>query len=125
MPAIKYRSLGSISGETTNTQAPFSKRGRDRDAAQAFIFECDEADPITAIAHIQGSVDEPPLTRSRQDPFPPSGENLTWADLVELDFVDEGGEIFVQIEAEVAQVRVVVKPGNYTSGKIKKILTMI
>lgn len=125
MVARAYHNLGAINGEGVNGMIPYSKRGKDQDRYQTFIFDCDGADPFTGVVHLQGSVDAPPITQGRNVPLPsPSGSNLLWSDIAELDFTDEGGKIFLQIEVEMAQVRVVVKTGNYTSGRINQVLTM-
>ena len=125
MVARAYHNLGAIGGEAENRLVPYSKRGKDQDRFQTFIFDCDELDPFTGIVHLQGSVNEPPVRQSRATPSATlAGEDLLWSDIVELDFDTEGGEIFVQIEIEMAQVRVVVKTGNYTAGRIKQIRTM-
>ena len=67
---------------------------------------------------MQGSNDEPLHTT-------PTGQRI-WADLVELTFdgVPPIGNIFLQTDIEVAQVRVVCKAGNYTSGRLTAIRTM-
>ncbi len=118
MVARAYHDLGAVGGETEGSRMPYSTRGNDADRFQNFIFECDPADPFTGIVHIQISQDEPPADQSN------TGADLTWADLAALDFVSEGGTVFVQFEVEAAMVRRVVKTGNYTAGKIKSIKTM-
>ncbi len=117
MPSYDYHNLGGINGVVDGPQVPYSKRGHDKDRVQLFIFECDPADPFTALVHVQVSVDEPPVTEG-------GGGDLTWSDVAQLDFVNEGGNVFLQLDVEAAQVRAVCKTGNYTGGTLKSIKTM-
>lgn len=117
MVAYAYENLGGISGVVDNPRVAYSKRGRDRDRFQNFIFECDSAKPFSGIVHIQGSLDAPPQDsgiRNKQT----SPETLTWADVASLEFTTEGGTIFVQFEVEFAHVRAVCRPGNYWSAAL-------
>ena len=133
MPALRFEDIGGLVGDPTGAadratrQVAGTRRGRDRDALQTFIIECDPTDALTAIVHLQASVDSPPITRSRQDPFPPLGEDLLWSDLVTLDFTAEGGIIFLQLEVESATHRFIIKAqsGPFPSGRILRIQTMI
>lgn len=118
MVARAYHDLGGVSSETDGARVPYSSRGNDKDRFQNFVFECDPLYPFTGIVHVQISQDEPPADQTDR------GENLTWSDLASLDFVNEGGTVFVQFEVEAAMIRRVVKAPNYTSGKIKSIKTM-
>ena len=117
MPALAYESLGGISGVTTGNQAPYSKRSRDRDRYQNFIFEVDSADPFTGTAFLQISQDAPPTSGSQQD-----SDALTWSDVAKLEFVAESENIFLQIEIEAAQIRIICP--TYVGGKIKNIKSM-
>ena len=134
MPALRFEDLGGFIVDPTDTMAPFdlvtrqvasTKRGRDRDALQTFVIECDPNDPITAIVHLQASVDSPPITRTRQDPFPPLGVDLLWSNLVTLAFTAESGIIFLQLEVESATHRFRIEGGNLTAGRILRIQTMV
>ena len=116
MVARAYHDLGAVNGETVGAKIPYSARGHDKDQSMNFVFECEPTDPFTGVVHIQISQDEPPTSGD--------GSELIWADLAMLDFVNEGGTIFVQFEVEAAMVRRVVKTGNYTSGRINAIKTM-
>lgn len=118
MVALAYENLGGIGGEVEGAQAPYSKRGRDRDLVQNFVFEADPTDPFTGTVHLQISQDQPP-TGSSTD-----GKDLTWSDVAVLVFVAEDQNIFLQLEVETPQIRMIVKPGNYVSGKIKNIKSM-
>ena len=118
MVARAYHDLGAVSGETTGARVPYSMRGNDADRFQNFVFECDPADPFTGIVHLQISQNEPPADQGD------TGANLVWSDVASLDFVAEGGTIFLQIEIDAAMIRRVVKTGNYTGGMIKSIRTM-
>jgi len=125
MPAIKFVDLGGLVGVAATGQVASTARGRNRDALQTFNIECDPGDPLTAIVHLQASVDTPPITRSRQEAFPALGEDLLWADLVTMDFVAEAGTIFLQLEVESSAHRFIIKAGNFTSGRILRIQTMV
>lgn len=117
MVAYAYENIGGISGVANNPRVAYSKRGRDRDRFQNFMFECDPANPFSGIVHIQGSLDEPPQEagiRNKQ----PAPENLTWADIASLEFTTEGGTIFTQFEIELAHVRAVCRTGNYWSAAL-------
>lgn len=118
MPARDYPDLGGIGGEQNNPATDYSPRGLDRDRIQTFVFEDDLTDPFIGTIHLQGSNDEPLSTTPE--------ENRIWADLVELTFDGNPplGNIFVETAIEVAQVRVVCKTGNYTSGRITNIRSM-
>lgn len=118
MVARAYHDLGGVAGESDGVRAPYSSRGHDKDRFQNFVFECDPADPFTGVVHLQLSQDEPPADSSNV------GANLTWSDIARLDFSNEGGTIFLQVEIEAAMVRRVVKVGDYTSGKVLSIKTM-
>lgn len=112
MPARDYPNLGGIGGEQNNPQVDYSPRGLDRDSVQTFVFEDDLADPLVATLHLQGSNDAPLNTT-------PDADRI-WVDLVELIFdgTPPVGNIFVETDIEVAQVRLVCKTGNYTSGRL-------
>lgn len=132
MPALRFEDIGGLVGDTAGTvdratrQVASTKRGRDRDALQTFIIECDPSGGgLTGTLHLQASVDSPPITRSRQDPFPPLGEDLLWSDLVTLVFTAETGTIFLQLEVESAQHRFIFKAQAGLSGRILRIQTMI
>lgn len=112
MPSYAYENLGGISGVSNNASKPYSKRSRDADRIQNFIFECDNADPFTGVVHVQGTLSDP------------QAGSAIWADVARLTFTNEGGTCFLQLELELASVRIVCKQGNYTSGKIKSIHTM-
>lgn len=117
MVAYAYESLGGISGVTENPRVAYSKRGRDRDRYQNFMFDGDPARPFSGVIHVQGSLDAPPQEtgiRNKQ----PSQENLLWSDIARMEFTQEGGNIFLQLEIELAHVRVVCKPGDYWSAVI-------
>ena len=118
MPARDYPDLGGIGGVQNNPATDYSPRGLDKDRVQTFVFEDDPADPFIGTIHLQGS-NSPPLNTTPDD-------ELLWADLVELTFdgVPPIGNIFVETAIEVAQVRVVCKTGNYTSGRIIRIRSM-
>lgn len=116
MVALAYENLGGIGGEVEGAQAPYSKRGRDRDRFQNFIFECDATDPFTGIVYLQISQDEPPTGDNT------AGADLTWSNVAKLDFAAEGENIFLQIEVEAPQIRMVCT--SYTSGKILNIKSM-
>lgn len=113
MPSYAYENLGGISGVGSTAAKPYSKRGRDSDRFQNFIFECDSTAPFTGVVHVQGSLNDPQATT-----------DTTWADIARLTFTNEGGTCFVQFEIELAAIRVVCKQGNYTGGKIRSIHTM-
>ncbi len=59
-------------------------------------------------------------------PFIPWEDERVWADLVSLTFdgIAPIGNIFLETDVEVAQVRLVCKTGNYTSGRIIRCHTM-
>jgi len=114
MPSYAYENLGGITGVGVTGAKPYSKRGKDRDRYQNFIFECDPLTPFTGVVHVQGSLSDP------QE----ASETTTWADIARLTFTNEGGTCFVQFELELAAIRVNCKQGNYTGGKIKSIHTM-
>lgn len=114
MVAIAYTSLGGISGATELDRAPYSKRGRDADRFQTFMFFCSEDRPFSGIVHLQGSVDEPPQAQAIKNKANVQ-EDLNWVDVVEIEFTNEGGSFFVQTELELAHFRVVCRPGNYWS----------
>lgn len=118
MPARDYPNLGGIGGVQNNAPVAYSPRGLDRDRIQTFVFQDDPADPFIGTIHLQGSNDAPLSTT-------PEAERI-WADLVELTFdgVPPIGNIFIETFIEVAQVRVVCKAGNYTSGRIINIRSM-
>ncbi len=118
MPARDYPDLGGIGGVQNNPARDYSPRGLDRDRIQTFVFEDDLAAPFEGTIHLQGSNDEPLSTT-------PESERI-WADLVELTFngISPVGNIFVETAIEVAQVRVVCKTGNYTSGRIANVRSM-
>lgn len=118
MPARDYPDLGGIGGVQNNPATDYSPRGLDKDRVQTFVFEDNPADPFVGTIHLQGS-NSPPLNTTPED-------ELLWADLVELTFdgVAPIGNIFVETAIEVAQVRVVCKTGNYTSGSITRIRSM-
>ena len=114
MVAYQYEDLGGISGVIEGAAKPYSKRSRDHDRFQNFHFQCDPNAPFSGVVHIQGSLSDPASTKS----------DTKWADIAQLTFVNEGGNSFLQIEVELASVRVVCKQGNYTSGRIISIQTM-
>jgi len=116
MVARAYADLGGIGGEQTNPEQDYSPRGKDQDRIQTFVFECDSGDPLTALLHLQGSNDAPLSTT-------PAGDRV-WVDLLSMDVDAEGGTFFVETSIEVAQVRLVCKAGNYTSGKLLRSRTM-
>ena len=118
MPARDYADLGGVGGVQDNPPQDYSPRGKDLDRVQTFVFEDDPADPFIGTIHLQGSNDAPLNTT-------PASERI-WADLVELTFdgVPPIGNFFVQTDIEVAQVRIVCKAGNYTSGRLTAIRTM-
>lgn len=116
MVALAYENLGGIGGEVEGAQAPYSKRGRDRDRFQNFIFECDSTAPFTGTVYLQISQDEPPIG----DAAP--GKDLAWSDVAKLDFVTEGENIFLQLEVEATQIRMICT--SYTSGRILNIKSM-
>ena len=120
MVALAYENLGGISGVVEGDQAPYSKRGRDRDRFQNFIFECDPANPFSGTVYLQISQDEPPQALVRG--VPPAGNDLIWADVARLVFDAEDGNIFLQIEVETAQIRMICT--NYLSGNILNIKSM-
>ncbi len=98
MVAIAYENLGGIGGEVEGSQAPYSKRGRDRDRHQSFVFECDPDNPFTGIVYLQMSQDEPPQATTRG--VSPTGKDLAWSDVAKLDFTAEDGNIFLELEME-------------------------
>lgn len=122
MPSYDYHNLGGISTISDGPQVPYSKRGHDQDRFQNFVFECDSASPFTGVVHLQISQNEPPLSGT--------GADLTWCDIARLEFANEGGTIFLQVEIEAAQIRAVAKsaaeePINAgLAGAIKTITTM-
>ena len=118
MPARDYPDLGGIGGVQNNSAVPYSPRGLDKDRIQTFCFEDDLADPFIGTVHLQGS-NSPPLNTT------PDDERL-WVDLVALTFdgVPPLGNVFVETFIEVAEVRVVCKTGNYTSGRIIRVRSM-
>lgn len=118
MPAISYKQFGPIASVYTSPSFASSVRGRSRAGLQTFNIECDPNNPVTATVTIQGTVD-PPLEKTKGIP------KSSWADITKIQFTGEGGTIFVEIEIEAAQLRIVVKDGDYTSGTISKITTMI
>ena len=122
MVALAYEDLGGIGGEVEGAQAPYSIRGRDKDRFQNFIFSCDPTDPFTGTVYLQISQDEPPQALTRG--VAPTGKNLAWSDVAKLDFVSEGENIFLQLEVEATQIRMIVKSGDYGSGKILNIKSM-
>ena len=121
MPALAYENLGGISGVIEGNQAPYSKRGRDRDRHQTFIFECDSTNPFTGTVFLQISQDSPPLSTSRVSTVS-SGADLIWSDVAKLEFVAESEIIFLEIEVEATQIRMVCP--TYVGGKILNIKTM-
>lgn len=125
MPAIKYVDIGGLAGEGSTRAVASTRRGRDRDALQSFVIECDPGDPVTATLHLQASVDVPPLTFSRTDPFPPLGADLLWSDITTIVLTAEAGTFFLQHEVEAAEHRFIIKAGNYTAGRILRIQTMV
>lgn len=118
MVALAYENLGGIGGEVEGAQAPYSKRGRDKDRFQNFVFEIDPTDPFTGTVFLQISQDEPPTGDASH------GKDLTWSDVAKLEFVAEDQNIFLQLEVETPQIRMIVKPGDYVSGSIKNIKSM-
>ncbi len=118
MVALAYENLGSIGGEVEGAQAPYSKRGRDKDRFQCFIFEAEPADPFTGTVYLQISQDKPPVGDNSH------GKDLTWSDVAKLEFAAEDQNIFLQLEVETPQIRMIVKPGDYGSGIIKNIKSM-
>lgn len=120
MVAIAYENLGGIGGVVEGNQAPYSKRGRDRDRHQNFVFECDPNDPFTGIVYLQMSQDEPPQATTRG--VSPTGKDLTWSNVAKLNFDDEGENIFLELEMEAPQVRIICT--DYTSGRILNIKSM-
>jgi hypothetical protein len=118
MVARAYPDLGGIGGVQNNPETDYSPRGLDQDSIQTFVFEDDPIAPFVGTIHLQGSNDEPLSTT-------PSSERI-WVDLVEITF--DGmvpiGNIFVETDIEVSQVRVVCKTGNYTSGRIISVRSM-
>ena len=121
MPALAYENLGGISSEIEGNQAPYSKRGRDRDRHQTFIFECDATDPFTGTVFLQISQDTPPISTSRTSSVA-TGKDLIWSDVARLEFVAEVETIFLEIEVEATQVRILCP--TYVGGKILNIKTM-
>lgn len=122
MVARAYHDLGAVNGETVGSKVPYSSRGSDRNQTQNFVFECNETQPFTGTVYLQISQEEPPQKESRNDPV--TGDNLVWTDVARLEFDDEGGNIFLQINIEAAMIRRVCKPGDYVSGRIDSIWTM-
>jgi len=118
MVALAYENLGGIGGEVEGAQAPYSIRGRDRDRFQNFIFECDSANPFTGTVYLQISQDAPPTGDNT------AGGDLTWADVAKLEFTAEAANIFLQLEVETPQIRMIVKTGDYVSGRILNIKSM-
>jgi len=122
MPSYDYHNLGGINAISDLGQIPYSKRGHDQDRFQNFVFQADSLDPFTGVVHLQISQDEPPVSGP--------GTSLVWADIARLEFNNEGGTIFLQLEVEAAQIRAVAKsaaeePINGTlTGKIISIKTM-
>lgn len=118
MPARDYPNLGGIGGVQDNPPADYSPRGLDKDRIQTFVFEDDTADPFVGTIHLQGSNDAPLNTT-------PENERI-WVDLLSMTFdgVPPVGNVFVETFIEVAQVRVVCKAGNYTSGRIISVRSM-
>jgi hypothetical protein len=126
MVARAYSDLGGIGGEQNNIQQDYSPRGKDLDRIQTFVFECDPADPLTALLHLQASNDAPLEGRIQggRTGQKPDASGLRWVDLLSIDVDDEGGVFFIETHVEVAQVRLVCKTGNYTSGKLRSCRTM-
>ena len=122
MVALAYENLGGIGGEVEGALAPYSVRGRDRDRFQNFIFECDAANPFTGTVYLQISQDSPPQQETHN--VAPTGKDLTWADVAKLEFTAEAGNIFLQLEVETPQIRMIVKTGDYVSGRILNIKSM-
>lgn len=122
MVALAYENLGGIGGEVEGAHAPYSIRGRDRDRFQNFIFECDPTDPFTGTVYLQIAQDEPPQPTQRG--VAPTGKDLSWSDVAKLEFAAEGENIFLQLEVETPQIRMIVKTGDYVSGKILNIKSM-
>ncbi len=116
MVARAYGDLGGIGGEQENQPEDYSPRGKDQDRIQTFVFECDPNNPLTALLHLQGSNDAPLNTTPEADRI--------WADLLSMDVDDEGGTFFIETSIEIAQVRLVCKTGNYTSGRLLRARTM-
>jgi len=123
MPAIKYVDLGGLAGVGSTRAVASTRRGRDRDALQSFVIECDPTDPVTATVQLQASVDQPPITVSRTDPFPPTGENLLWSEVTTIILTAEAGTFFLQHEVEAAEHRFVMT--LHTTGRILRIQTMV
>ena len=115
MVARAYADLGGIQGVRDNPSVDYSPRGNDKDRFQTFLFECDPADPLTALLHLQGS---------NSDPSNLPDNDMVWSDLVDIDITAEGGTFFIQTEVEVAKVRLVCKDTNYTSGRLISCRTM-
>ncbi len=120
MVALAYDDLGGIGGIVEGAQAPYSIRGRDRDRFQNFVFSCDPTDPFTGIVYLQISQDEPPQATTRG--VSPTGKDLFWSDVAKLDFDNEDENIFLQLEVEATQVRMICT--SYTSGRILNIKSM-
>lgn len=105
MVAYTYENLGSIISVSDGPRVGYSKRGRDRDRFQTFMFECDPEHPFTGIVHLQGSVESPTV---------PDNSTL-WMDIATIELMNEGGKFFLQTEIELAMTRVVCKENNYWS----------
>jgi hypothetical protein len=116
MVARAYGDLGGIGGEQENRPEDYSPRGKDQDRIQTFVFECDSTDPLTALLHLQGSNDAPLNTTPDEDRI--------WTDLLSMNVIAEPGIFFVETSIEIAQVRLVCKTGNYTSGRLLRARTM-
>lgn len=97
MTAVTYDRLGAISGVTQGAKFPGSKRGRDRDSRQTVSFNITNTFPFTGEVILQGAVDS--ITDADSD--------FGWFDCVRLNFYGERDTSFVEIDVELAHLRVI------------------
>ncbi len=118
MVARAYPDLGGIGGVQNNPATDYSPRGLDKNSIQTFVFEDDPADPFIGVINLQGSNDAPLAST-------PDAERI-WTDLLSMTFDGMApiGNVFVETDIEVSQVRIVCKTGNYTSGRVISVRSM-
>ena len=106
MVARTYDRLGGIAGVQTNTDAPYSLRGNDKDRFQNFVFVCDDAAPYSGTVLVEISQDDPsPLTQNQSAQFVPDRSQFDWSAIAKLEFIGERDDIFLEFEIEAAHVR--------------------